>query len=157
MRVNWQFHPLFIMLSQSHFMEIRAEILKITGEGEHWTGWYDWSQVTVRPGSPSYNIRSVERFSCTTVSQQSSAQVVGSKHCQTRPANQPHQPELLLTWLNFNSIPYFDMTATSSYSFIMKYWKIHQGSRTVVNDIAVVDLMYFVYWYQIMIIDNDDV
>ena len=50
-------------------MEIRDKILKITGGGEgntDWTGWYDWSQVTVRPGSPSYNIRSVERFSCTT-------------------------------------------------------------------------------------------
>ena len=51
-------------------MEIRAKILKITGEqcqsGGGLTGWYDWSPVTVRPGSPSYNIRSVERFSCTT-------------------------------------------------------------------------------------------
>ena len=88
-------------------MEIRAKILKITGEqcqsGGGLTGWYDWSPVTVRPGSPSYNIRSVERFSCTTAglaSQQSPAQVVGSKHCQnnkTRPdQTRPDQTRLEL-------------------------------------------------------------
>ena len=34
------------------------------------TGWYDWSSLSSQsqtwPGSPSYNIRSVERFSATT-------------------------------------------------------------------------------------------